>query len=140
MIICLKTCSTHNLPQRATIKLSERLPIHIVSDCTLNCDYFVRNCAEYYVLTLDVSGIIPIRCLRCLEVFKYDYQNHTELALCRDEAMAEELMEEYECVVCDPKEVDLVCILTDELHLYIPEKHPDLIDCNHKIGCDVVNN
>jgi uncharacterized protein len=140
MNICLKTAAAHSASQQVSITVSERLPYHIVSDCTLNCDYFVRAFADYYVLTLEVSGIIPIHCLRCLEVFKYNYSNHTELALCRDEAMAENLMESYECIVCNQDEADLACILTDELHLYVPEKHPDLIDCNHEIGCNPGNN
>lgn len=132
MIICLKIASKQLESSRVQLNLSERLPFHIVSDCALVCDYFVRSYPDYYLLTLDVSGVLSIQCQRCLEIFQYDYSNRTELAVCRDETTAENMMEQYDCIVSSHHEVDLGAIVTDELHLYAPEKHPELIECTGK--------
>lgn len=132
MIICLKTCSKHSVRQHVDIKLSERLPTHIIPDCNLHCDYFVKSFPAYYSLTLDVSGIVTARCLRCLDEYIYDYKNHTELAICRNDEMAEKLMDAYECIVSLDDEIDLREIITDELHLYVPEKHMNFIDCHNE--------
>lgn len=127
MIICLKTCSIKSEPQHAVINLTSRLPKHILSDCTLNCDYLVRQYPNYYTLTLDVDGILPIQCLRCMESFSFPYKNHTEIAVCSDDETAAQLMNQYECIVGAHQSVDLVEVLTDELHLYAPEMHIE--DC-----------
>ena len=140
MNICLKTCSRYPDAQQVDIQLSERLPFYIVSDCKVHCDYFVKSFPGYYTLTLDVSGILPIHCQRCLDEFKHHYVNHTELAICRDDTIAEQLMDEYECIVSDQLEIDLHEIITDELHLYVPEKHTDLIDCHSEITSMIGNN
>ena len=133
MIICLKTCSKQGGSSRVQINLSERLPFFIIPDCSLVCDYSVRSYPDYFLLTLDVSGVISTQCQRCLDVFQSDYSNYTELAICRDEATAENMMEDYECIVSNHHEVDLACIVTDELHLYASEKHTELVECNSKI-------
>ncbi len=133
MMICLKTASNQSAPTRVQLKLTERLPYYIVSDCTLDCEYLVQRLPNYYLLKLDVSGILTIQCQRCLAPFTYPYDNHTELAICRDEVTAENLMEQYECIVASQNEVDLVAIVTDELHLYAPEKHAELIECTSKL-------
>lgn len=140
MIISLKPFSKHSTPQQVDIRLSERLPKHIVADCILHCDYLVKSFPDYYTISLDVSGELPLRCLRCLDEYCYPYENHTELAICRDDETAEKLMEVYECIVSDRLEVDLVEVLTDELHLYVPEKHADLIDCHDEIASIIINN
>lgn len=123
MKLCLKTCSRHIEPQQADLTLSERLPVHIVSECHVHCDYLVKSFPAYYLLILNVSGVIPVCCQRCLGEYSLDYMNHTELAICRDDKTALKLMDEYECVVLDRFEIDLREIITDELHLYAPEKH-----------------
>lgn len=133
MVINLVTCSKQAGKSHTQIKLSERLPFFIVSDCVLECDYSVQTYPDYFLLTLDVSGTIPTQCQRCLDVFESDYSNYTELAICRDEKTAENLMEDYECIVNAQKEIDLVTVITDELYLYAPEKHLELIECNGKI-------
>lgn len=137
MMICLKSSSKQAEPSRAQLTLSERLPFHIVSDCHVTCDYSVRRVSDYYLLTLDVTGILPIQCQRCLETFQHQYANLTELAICRDDMTAENLMDHYECIVHQHHEVDLTSIVTDELHLYVPEKHPELIECTVKMECQV---
>jgi uncharacterized protein len=125
MLICLKTCSTNASSQHAVITLTDRLPSQIVADCTLNCDYRVQRFADFHLLTLDVKSALSLLCSRCLEVFTYPYENHTELAVCRDEATATQVMNQYECIVGNQNTLDLVEILTDELHLYAPYMHKE---------------
>lgn len=137
--INLKTSVKLLKPQQVRVTLSERLPLHIVSDCELCCDYFVKQTPDYTLLTLDVTGILPICCMRCCEIFQFNYENHTEIALCRDEETAESWMDTYDCIVYNQDEVDLIPILTDELHLYAPEKHPNPIDCHSKIQFPLEN-
>ena len=137
MVICLKTACQQFELARVQLRLSERLPYYIISDCDLVCDYFVRHFVDYYLLTLDVSGVISIQCQRCLESFPHHYVNHTELAICGDEITAEKMMEQYECIASPSFEVDLASILTDELHLYAPEKHAELIECTSKMKLSV---
>lgn len=139
MIICLHTCAAYSEPQQVDITLSERLPPHIVAECNLHCAYSVKSFPDYYILTLDVSGNLPVCCFRCMEIYSYPYTNYTELAICRDEKTAEKCMAEYESLVLDQYKVDLQTILTDELHLYVPEKHSDRYDCQYKFATDVVN-
>lgn len=133
MMICLKTAAHQPAPTRVQLHLSERLPPHIISDCILDCEYLVQRCRDYYLLKLDVSGILTIQCQRCLGEFTHPYDNQTELAICRDEVTAENLMEQYECIASSQDEVDLASIVTDELHLYAPEKHAELIECTSKM-------
>jgi uncharacterized protein len=133
MIICLKTATKQDYPIRVQLNLTERLPHQIISDCSLVCEYVVSRYPDYYVLTLDVTGELPMQCQRCLGEFAQPYKNHTTLAICTNESTAEKLMESYECIVSPQLEVNLNEIVTDELHLYAPEKHEELIDCTDKI-------
>lgn len=129
MLIQLTKCSNKAVPARVTMTLTDRLPFFIVSDCTLDCEYTVRRCSDYFLLTLDVSGHLTTQCQRCLNTFVAPYSNYTELAICKDETVAEQLMETYESVVSSRGEVDLAALLTDELHLYAVEKHASPADC-----------
>jgi uncharacterized protein len=128
MIINLKTNVNRSESTRVKLELSERLPFYIVPECVLNCDYSIQTFPEYALMTLDVSGNLKIECQRCLDIFDYPYVNHTELAICRDEPTAEKWMEHYECIVSNSPQIDLQAIVTDELHLYAPQKHaPDCL-------------
>ena len=137
MIVCLKTRSKQLETSHVQLRLSERLPFQIVSDCMLSCNYAVRSYPDYFLLTLDVSGVLSTQCQRCLDVFESDYSNYTELAICRDEATAAKIMEDYECIVSNHHEIDLANIVTDELHLYASEKHAERVECNSKIQLSI---
>ena len=132
MIICLKVCAKQTKSQHAQIQITERLPYHIQSGCTFECDYSVKDFDQYYLLSLKVTGILSINCLRCLDVFPFDYENLLELAICSNEKLADELMHRYETIVSTDATIDLTCLITDELHLYTPEKHLNLEDCNYE--------
>lgn len=131
MLICLKTLSAKAEPQHAVIRLTERLPQHIIADCVLNCDFIVRRFADYFTISLDVKGELSTRCMRCFQVFTHSYSNHTELAVCRNDLIAAQLMKDYECIVDDQTTLNLTDVLVDELHLYAPQKHS--FDCLNQV-------
>lgn len=133
MKICLKNAAQQSEPQQIVIQLKERLPKHVHSTSEITCTLHAINYKSYYLLTLDVAGVLTVNCQRCLQAFQYDYCNQIKLAACKTDAIAETLMEDFECIVIDENEVDLVEILTDELHLFSREKHENLADCDVKI-------
>ena len=133
MKICLKTYAKQDILAPVKIKLHARLPERIQAPVELTCHFQVKKYNDYYLLTLDVAGILTIACQRCLKAFQYNYCNKTELAVCGSEPIAEGLMDLYECMVAEEDEVDLAEILTDELVLFSPEKHEDLADCDVEI-------
>lgn len=116
-------------PQNLVIELNQRLPDPIKAPCTLNCRYAVSPYDNYYLLDLEVSGLLSISCQRCLEAFDYEYVNQTQVAVCHSESEADQLMSLYECIVAEI-DIDLADILTDELHLYAPKQHEDIAFCN----------
>jgi uncharacterized protein len=60
--------------------------------------------------------------------------NHqTLLAVCQNDIQAETLMEQFECVVAVDSQINLLEVLADDLHLFAPEKHTHLADCNPEI-------
>jgi uncharacterized protein len=130
MKICLKTQAKQTQLQQIPIVLTERLPSHVKSPCELKCQFHVEKHEEHYLLTLNVTGQVMITCQRCLSVFEYNYDNQTQVAICPNELVAEKLMSNYECIVTHSHEIELNDILTDELHLYLPEKHLNLSDCD----------
>lgn len=134
MKICLKTLSRQNNPETVAIKLQERLPEHIVGPCDLSCTFQVEHYDSYFLLTLHVNGILTVICQRCLQSFQYNYENESKVAICVNDATAEMLMEQFECIVASDSQVDLMDILTDELYLFTTEKHPNIADCDAKIS------
>ena len=134
MKICLKTYAKESGQQRAVIKLQERLPERISNPCELTCDFRVASYDNYYLLTLDIAGAIDVTCQRCLQLFPDDYHNQSKLAVCINDAVAESLMEHFECIVADDHQVDLADIVADDLHLFSPEKHYNSTDCSAEMS------
>lgn len=130
MKICLRTHAKQDRRAPVRVSIHDRLPVFVKSPCELACDFQVEAHRDYYLLTLDVQGMLELTCQRCLGDFQYDYHNQSKLAVCRSEEVAEKLMASYECIVSEEGEVDLVEIITDELHLYCPEKHSELMACD----------
>ncbi|MDI9818206.1 MULTISPECIES: DUF177 domain-containing protein [unclassified Legionella] len=133
MFINLKTMAAQSGQEQVNIKLQERLPAHVASPCSINCQFSVESFDHYYLLTLSVDTLLELTCQRCLKEFSYHYLNLTKLAICDSEEMAEELMERYECIVAN-NHIDLQELVTDELHLYAPELHPEMIHCDGEIN------
>lgn len=120
--------------QTITITLTERLPSFINSSCQLNVTYRVESVNDFYLIHLHVQGLLPIYCQRCLDQFNFAYDNTTKVAVCRTEDRAEQILPEYECFVAANFQVSLEELLIDELHLYAPQFHPAISDCNAEIN------
>lgn len=103
--------------------LSERLPAHYTQPCTIKTQYSVESEKDFYLLHLKTSGEIHFACLRCMKELHQSYQNELTLAVTDNEEAAEQLMEEYECIVAPHFIVNLEDVVIDELHLYGPERH-----------------
>lgn len=134
MKICLKTHAKQTGSRTIVLRIEERKPARVSSPCELTCVFHVEDYKDYYVLTLDVSGLIEIACQRCLADFQLDYTHQTSLAVCSSDETAETLMTRYECIVVHDDQVDLMDIVTDELHLFLPEKHADFAQCDREIS------
>lgn len=134
MLINLKTHATNTKPGNIHANINDRIPANIKGPCSLNCNFSVSAMNDYFLLNLDVQAELIIICQRCVSEFPYHYENKTTLAICHSDARAEELANDYECIVSQHGEVDLIELLTDELHLYTPEFHSDFNDCDREIG------
>ncbi len=126
MKICLKTQAKQAGHEQVTITIQERLPRHVESVGPLTCQYQLESVDQYYLLTLRVSGELDIVCQRCAGLFRHEHVNETNLAVCANDTIAERLMEHFECIVACNNQIDLVEIVTDDLHLFLPEKHIDM--------------
>jgi len=134
MNICLKTHAKQVKSEHIVMHINDRLPVFIHSPCELACEFKVEAHRNYYLLVLNVKGELNLTCQRCMEDFQYAYHNQSQLAVCVSDEVAETLMSSYECILSDENEVNLVDIITDELHLYCPERHEDLTMCHALIG------
>ena len=132
--ICLKTYAKQGGSHHVALELHERLPQRISGPCALACDFEIEDHTDYYVLKLSVSGLLTMICQRCIHEFKHAYSHETQLAVCKNDELAETLMESFECTVNQTGEIDLVEVLTDDLHLFSPEKHLDVIECDADIS------
>lgn len=133
MKICLKTIAKEEHSQHVNLTLHERLPWQVQPPQALACDYRIDDYKDYYLLTMHVKGMLNITCQRCLSPFYHDFSHETQLAVCKNEAQAERLMEQFECVVSNDDQIDLLEVLADDLHLFAPEKHVHLADCDHEM-------
>ena len=130
MLINVKTCAGQDKPSTISLEIQERLPSHIEGPCLLTCGFSVKNCVDYYLLSLKTTGPLRIICQRCLQTFVTAYEHEMQLAVCDSEPAAEQLMNDYDSVVAKYNQIDLVELLTDDLHLYSPVSHPDSKECD----------
>lgn len=133
MLINLKIASAQHSPKPVQIELSARLPDNIEHACSLDCEYQVQSYGHYYLLKLATKGDIVITCQRCLHEFNHHYSNQTTLAICDSNELAEQLMNDYECISSTNGEIDLNEVLTDELYLFVPDKHLNFEECNKEV-------
>ena len=124
-----------NQGQKAkTITLNERLPAFLTAPCHLNITYQVESKDNYYLMHVHVQGLLNLQCQRCLDEYNFPYDNNTVIAVCRDDERAEQLLENYECVVSANFQISLEDLVTDELHLYVPPFHPEINECSSEIN------
>ena len=116
-----------------TLIITERLPDFLPAPCTVTVLFQVEAKDDFYLINLHVKGELHIVCQRCLSEFVHPYDNQTVIAVCRSEERANQLLEQYECIVSSNCQVALDDLVSDELHLYVPQFHPDLNDCDSEI-------
>ncbi|RMX18404.1 metal-binding protein [Legionella jordanis] len=133
MLVNLKNLAAQNEETSVNLELEERLPPQLLGPCQITCHFSVQRVDNYYVLDLSVNSNLTSVCQRCLKEFSYPYNNQTRLAIVDSEAMADRLMEQYECVVSDGYQVNLKELVTDELHLYAPQMHDKISDCDSEM-------
>jgi uncharacterized protein len=109
--------------------INNRLPKHIEKVDRVFFYYTLEKFKEYFILILEVNAELIIECQRCLQNFEYNYRNVNNFAICKSEAVAEKLMNDYEPIVSMNNELDLLEIITDDLHLFCPEVHVNLAEC-----------
>ena len=121
-------------PKNRTVKLEERLPNFITGPCQLHVRFQVEAKEDFYLIHFHVQGKLHIQCQRCLDEFDFPYDNQTIIAVCRSDMRAEQILELYECIVSANLQVSLEEILIDELHLYAPQFHATITECNSEIN------
>jgi uncharacterized protein len=121
-----------NQPRNITVAITERLPDHIPNSCELNCDLDVEPASNYDLITMHTKGDFKVICQRCLNDFQYTYQHQTQLAVCKNDADAEKLMPNFDCIVAQDSVINLTDILTDDLHLFVPVFHANMNECHQE--------
>jgi uncharacterized protein len=134
MLINLKTKAANADAETFRVEISERLPANIAGPCLIEGDYTFQFFSTYYLLTLTIAGDLTVICQRCLHEYPHHYSNTSVLAVCESDELANTLMNDYECVVVKDNQVDLIELITDELHLYSPENHLNYEDCDSEVN------
>jgi len=130
MLINLKTCAYSSDAQTISISIQERLPDNVSEASHMTCKYTVKDEQTYHLLVLDVRAELTMLCQRCLHTYKFDYIHQTVLAVCATDELADRLMSSYDTITVEKQEVDLLMVLTDDLHLNTPLNHPNREDCD----------
>lgn len=110
--------------QHKSFMLTDRLPQYINGNIVVDCTFHVKKHDNGYILSLKTQAKPEIICQRCLNLFKYDYFYSNDLLICDNEDIANSKMQQYECVVVKTYNIVLQDILTDDLYLFLPDKHP----------------
>ena len=134
MKLCLKSQAKQAGLRQVALTLVDRLPAQLQGPCALRCDLDVTQQGEYYLLRLALFGETTLTCQRCLNAFSHGINTQSELAVCRDDATADSMMARFDCLVSADDELDIIEIVTDEMHLFLPESHPEPSDCQEEIG------
>ncbi|WP_298624320.1 YceD family protein [uncultured Legionella sp.] len=116
------------------IIINERVPSFITGPCQLTVTYRVEAEDDFYLIHLHTAGKLNLICQRCLQEFAHPYENNTVIAVCRSDERAEQVLESYETIVSSNWQVNLTDLIIDELHLYAPQFHPEIKDCDDEIN------
>ncbi|BCA95336.1 metal-binding protein [Legionella antarctica] len=116
------------------LTVKDRLPFFLIAPCEITVSYHVEAKDDCYLIYLKVSGSLTSLCQRCMQDFPTSYENHTVIAVCRTDERAEQMLGLYECIVSTNWLVDLEELIVDELHLYAPQFHPDINDCDSEVN------
>lgn len=133
MNINLKDIFRQGGTQQVFAEIKTRLPAHINGPCRLTCVIEVTEYEGDYLLKLSVDGELTIICQRCLEPFSTHYHHEAQFAIGSQTGGADRPEGPFERMIAKPHQIDLIEILTDDLHLFTPEKHADLEQCDDEM-------
>lgn len=133
MQLCLKALAARHEPQSFAIVLDDRLPQQLSSPCLLEGQIAASVEKDGYRITLSVQSALTVMCLRCLASYQMAYKRSAVLHAYFDERMATQRMGEEEVIVLDSTTLHLSDILTDDLHLFVPDRHIDHTSCDTMI-------
>ena len=124
-------------PNSDSIELNlsnDRLPSHVVSIGPVKCNYMLNEQSDYYCLTLETDCQLILCCQRCMESFEYHYHNNTQLGLCYEETVAEQIMSILDPIVLVADEIPFETLIIDELYLYLPLFHKNEAICQTNLS------
>ncbi len=130
MKLDLKKKANHPTSIEETIYLEERLPSYVSKGFELKFNYEVQSKGEFYLLKINERADVPVYCQRCMKEFIQEYHLETELAVCPNEQIAEKYQSLYDVIVASDLIVDLKEILIDNCHLFLPQFHQNIEDCD----------
>lgn len=135
MLINLKHVLAHKGPLKGhcVLELSSRLPIFLQEPCQLECSYEIVAEQDYYLLTMRLYGQLHCICQRCLQAFQQAYDTTICVAICTTELRAEQLMNNYECIVASDYQCEMEAIALDELYFSVPAYHSQRQDCDGQV-------
>ncbi|MDP1604512.1 MAG: YceD family protein [Legionella sp.] len=133
MLINLKTHAANADKEKFRVEITERIPANIAGPCSIEGEFTVEFHSNYFLLKLAIAGDLTFICQRCLHEFAHHYSNKSILAVSDSDELANTLMNDYECIVVKDNHVDLIELITDELHLYSPQQHFNYEDCNREV-------
>lgn len=92
--------------------------------------HFAFDSEKRRVLQGSVSAVVKVRCQRCLEAMPLSLESDFLVAVVASDDLARELPAEFEPVIVNEQELDLLVLLEDELIMALPDfpLHPPL-DC-----------
>lgn len=105
------------------LTITDRLPLHLIAPASLSCQWELTPLSGAERLTLTLSGSLEIECQRCLSAFTLPYQHEVQIALCKNSDAMMHYETQYECLLLNELPDSLAELVTDELHLSVPEKH-----------------
>lgn len=119
--------------QNQNLLLKDRLPDFINPPCQMEVIYSVEANDDYYVMHIQTKSDLNVICQRCMQDFTNVYENQTVIAVCKTDQRAEQLLPLYDCIVSPDWQLDLKELVIDELHLYAPQFHPEMVDCDSEV-------
>ncbi len=134
MIVCLKTASKRAEPESMLLNIQERLPVNMLKPSTLACEYHIEQIQDYWTLQLKIRGNLTLSCQRCVDEFEHAFEHKNVLTIVKREEDAEKMSQDHEIIVADHQTINIVDVITDELHLFVPEHHLQYDDCNRDLS------
>lgn len=105
------------------VLLKDRLPTHIVSPCAIHCEWKLDSYSNHLILSLKLTADLNLLCQRCGQAFSYPFYHENQIAFCHNQNTLEKLLPEMDCLLIEELPGEITELITDELHLYVPEKH-----------------